>query len=60
MSDCSTNAFDEYPGVKRIGIVKYDDGTERDIGYPFVAIGKEVVSIEIDGVIYEPKVVDND
>ena len=57
MSDCSTHAF-EVPGMKRIGIVRFDDGSERDMNYPFVVVGKEIVSIEISGVIYEPKVVD--
>ena len=39
---------DEYPGVKRL-IVHFTDPGEIDFDWPFVALEREIASIEVDG-----------
>ena len=50
MSDCSTHSF-EYPGMSRL-IIRWTDQHERPHDWPFVTLGREVASVEVDGVEY--------
>ena len=50
MSDCSTHAF-EYPGMSRL-IIRWTDPNERPHDWPFVMLGREVASVEVDGIEY--------
>jgi len=50
MSDCSTHAF-EYPGMSRL-IIRWTDQHERPHDWPFVTLGREVASVEVDGIEY--------
>ena len=50
MSDCSTHAF-EYPGMSRL-IIRWTDPHERVHNWPFVSNGREVASVEVDGIEY--------
>ena len=50
MSDCSTHAF-EYPGMSRL-IIRWTDPHERPHDWPFVTLGREVASVEVDGIEY--------
>ena len=50
MSDCSTHSF-EYPGMSRL-IIRWTDPNERAHDWPFVSNGREVASVEVDGVEY--------
>ena len=45
---------DEYPGVKRL-IVHFTDPGEIDFDWPFVALEREIASIEVDGEEWVPK-----
>ena len=45
---------DEYPGVKRL-IVHFTDPGEVDFDWPFVALEREIASIEVDGEEWVPK-----
>ena len=50
MSDCSTHSF-EYPGMSRL-IIRWTDPNERVHNWPFVSNGREVASVELDGIEY--------
>ena len=50
MSDCSTHSF-EYPGMSRL-IIRWTDPHERPHDWPFVTLGREVASVEVDGIEY--------
>lgn len=45
---------DEYPGVKRL-IVRFTDPGEIDFDWPFVALEREIASIEVDDEEWVPK-----
>ena len=53
MSDCSTHAF-EYPGIMRLDRIVFDDGSIRQVDYPFTAVNKAVAKVIVDGESYEP------
>ena len=38
----------EYPGMRRIERIVFDDGTRHEVDYPFVAAGKDVWAITLD------------
>ena len=50
MSDCSRNAWNP-PGVSRL-IIEWADENERAFDWPFVANGREVKRVTIDGKEY--------
>ena len=52
MSDCSTHQ-DEYPGVSRL-IIRFTDKDEHDFEWPFVANGRVIDSVQVDGETYIP------
>ena len=45
---------DEYPGVKRLR-VRFTDPGEIDFDWPFVALEREIASIEVDGEKWVPE-----
>ena len=53
MSDCSTHAF-EYPGIMRLDRIVFDDGSIRQVDYPFTAVNKAVAKVIVDSESYEP------